>query len=200
LFFLKGLVIGFSIAAPVGPIGVLCIRRTLSQGKLYGLISGLGAASADSVYGIIAGLGLTFITNFLIEQQFWLHLVGGLFLCYLGIKTVISEASENPATAQGQHLLGAYSSVFLLTLTNPMTILSFVDIFAGLGLSQTNEVSVLTLVLGVFTGSGLWWFILSNVVGLFKQVLKRETLTWINRLSAVIIFLFGVYSIFGLLH
>jgi threonine/homoserine/homoserine lactone efflux protein len=200
LFFLKGLVIGFSIAAPVGPIGVLCIRRTLSQGKLYGLISGLGAASADSVYGIIAGLGLTFITNFLIEQQFWLHLVGGLFLCYLGIKTVISEASENPATAQGQHLLGAYSSVFLLTLTNPMTILSFVGIFAGLGLSQTNEVSVLTLVLGVFTGSGLWWFILSNVVGLFKQVLKRETLTWINRLSAVIIFLFGVYSIFGLLH
>ncbi|MDQ0116776.1 threonine/homoserine/homoserine lactone efflux protein [Paenibacillus harenae] len=94
---LKGLAIGFSIAAPVGPIGVLVIKRTLSQGRVYGLLSGLGAASADAVFGLIAGLGLSFITNFLVGQQFWFHLAGGAFLCYLGIKTIMSAASENPA-------------------------------------------------------------------------------------------------------
>jgi threonine/homoserine/homoserine lactone efflux protein len=200
LMFLKGLVIGFSIAAPVGPIGVLIIRRTLSQRRVYGLLSGLGAASADAVFGLIAGLGLSFITNFLIGQQFWFHLAGGSFLCYLGIKTAMSVASENPAKVQGQQLFGAYSSVFLLTLTNPITILSFIGIFAGLGLSQPNATSALTLVLGVFSGSGLWWLILSTLVGLVKKVLKKESLTWINRLSGLIILLFGVYSMLSLLR
>jgi threonine/homoserine/homoserine lactone efflux protein len=200
LVFLKGLVIGFSIAAPVGPIGVLVIKRTLSQGRIYGIVSGVGAASADAVYGLIAGLGLTFITKFFIEHQFWFHLTGGVFLCYLGIKIAISKASENPAQVQGQHLFGDYASVFLLTLTNPMTILSFVGIFSGLGLSQANEESVVILVLGVFIGSGIWWLILCFVVGLFKESLKKQTLIWINRLSGLIIFLFGIYSFWGLLH
>ncbi|MBV7508915.1 LysE family translocator [Bacillus sp. sid0103] len=199
LVFLKGLVIGFSIAAPVGPIGVLVIKRTLGQGRIYGIVSGVGAASADALYGLIAGLGLTVITSFFIGQQFWFHLAGGAFLCYLGVKIAISEASENPARVQGQHL-GAYSSVFLLTLTNPMTILSFVGIFSGLGLTQANEGSVVTLVLGVFMGSGIWWLLLCFVVGLFKEVLKKQTLIWINRLSGLIIFLFGIYSFWGLLH
>ncbi|MGG3470058.1 LysE family translocator [Neobacillus pocheonensis] len=196
--FLKGILIGFSIAAPVGPIGVLVIKRTLSQGRIYGIVSGVGAASADAVYGLIAGLGLTFITNFFIGQQFWFHLVGGAFLCYLGIKIAISEASENPARVQGQHLFGAYSSVFLLTLTNPITILSFVGIFSGIGLTQASEGSVVTLVLGVFIGSGIWWLLLCFVVGLFREVLKKPILIWINRLSGLIIFLFGIYSFWGL--
>lgn len=200
LLLLKGLVIGLSIAAPVGPIGVLVIRRTLAQGRVYGLLSGLGAASADAVYGLIAGLGLSFITNFLIGQTFWFHIVGGLFLCYLGIKTALSEASENPARVEGRQLFGAYSSVFFLTLTNPLTILSFVGIFAGLGLSQSSVTSALTLVLGVFSGSGLWWFILSILVTLLNKVIKKESLTWINRLSGLIILSFGVYSILSLFH
>lgn len=198
--FLKGLVIGFSIAAPVGPIGVLVIRRTLSQGRVYGLLSGLGAASADAMFGIIAGFGLTFITNFMIEQQFWFHLAGGFFLFYLGIKTALSQASENPAKVQGQQLIGAYSSVFFLTLTNPITILSFIGIFAGLGLAQTSVSSALTLVIGVFSGSVLWWLVLSTLVGLFRKFLKKESLTWINRLSGLIILLFGVYSLLSLLR
>ena len=200
LVFLKALVIGFSIAAPVGPIGVLVIKRTLGQGRIYGIVSGVGAASADAVYGLIAGLSLTFITNFFIGQQFWFHLAGGAFLCYLGIKIAISEATENPVRVQGQHLLGAYSSVFLLTLTNPMTILSFVGIFSGLGLTQANEGSVVTLVLGVFMGSGIWWLFLCFVVGLFKDMLKKQILIWINRLSGLILFLFGIYSFWGLLR
>lgn len=198
--FIKGLLIGFSIAAPVGPIGVLVIKRTLGQGRIYGIVSGIGAASADAVYGLIAGLGLTFITNFFIGLQFWFHLAGGVFLCYLGIKIAISEASENPARVQGKHLFGAYSSVFLLTLTNPITVLSFVGIFSGLGLTQANEGSVVTMVLGVFIGSGIWWLLLCFVVGLFREVLKKQIFKWINRLSGLIIFLFGIYSFWGLLH
>ena len=89
--FLRGLIMGISIAAPVGPIGVLCIRRTLAQGKLAGFISGLGAATADAIYGIIAGFGITFISGFLIAQARWLSLVGGLFLCFLGIRTFLSD-------------------------------------------------------------------------------------------------------------
>lgn len=198
--FIKGLLIGFSIAAPVGPIGVLVIKRTLGQGRIYGIVSGIGAASADAVYGLIAGLGLTFITNFFIGLQFWFHLAGGVFLCYLGIKIAISEASENPARVQGKHLFGAYSSVFLLTLTNPITVLSFVGIFSGLGLTQANEGSVVTMVLGVFIGSGIWWLLLCFVVGFFREVLKKQIFKWINRLSGLIIFIFGIYSFWGLLH
>src|SRR5215212_10024460 len=120
---LKGLLIGFSIAAPVGPIGVLCIRRTLAQGRAAGLVSGLGAASADAVYGCIAGFGLTFISGLLISQQGWLRLIGGGFLLYLGIKTLLSRPAEQPASAGGTGLARAYASTQLLTLTNPATIL-----------------------------------------------------------------------------
>ncbi|WP_317969520.1 LysE family transporter [Paenibacillus sp. CCS19] len=196
---MKGIVIGFSIAAPVGPIGVLVIRRTLAQGRVNGLLSGLGAASADAVYGLVAGLGLSIVMNFLLGLQFWLHLVGGLFLCYLGVRTFRSIASDTPASAQGRHLFGAYSSVFLLTLTNPITILSFIGIFSGLGPAQTSSASALTLVVGVFTGSALWWLILSALVGLFNKHLNVQSLTWINRLSGLIILSFGAYALLSLL-
>ena len=133
---LKGLLIGFSIAAPVGPIGVLCIRRTLVQGRAAGLVSGLGAASADAVYGSIAAFGLSFVSGLLISQQSWLKLIGGAFLCYLGIRTLLAQPAERAAAAGGMGLAGAYSSTFFLTLTNPTTILSFVAVFAGLGLAS----------------------------------------------------------------
>jgi len=199
LVFLKGLIIGFSIAAPVGPIGLLVIRRTLAEGRVVGLLSGLGAASADAVYGLIAGLGLSVIIHFLLGQQVWLQLLGGLFLCYLGAKTAFSTASENPAKVQSKHFFGAYLSVFFLTLTNPVTILSFIAIFAGLGLTQSQATSTFTLVLGVFLGSGLWWLILSFLVGFFKEFLKTQALSWINRISGIIIFLYGAYPLISLI-
>ena len=113
--FLRGLVIGFSIAAPVGPIGVLCIRRTLAEGQMYGLVSGLGAATADALYGCVAAFGLTFISSFLIGYKLLLSLIGGLFLLYLGIKTLLSQPAEDAAKAEGKGLPGAYASTFLLT-------------------------------------------------------------------------------------
>ncbi|MGE5377749.1 MAG: LysE/ArgO family amino acid transporter [Bacteroidota bacterium] len=199
--FLRGLVIGFSIAAPVGPIGVLCIRRTLAEGQLYGLVSGLGAATADALYGCVAAFGLTFISGFLIGHKLWLSLIGGLFLLYLGIKTLLSKPAEDAARAEGKGLLGAYASTFLLTVTNPMTILSFVAIFAALGLGSTtgSYASALILVLGVFCGSATWWLLLSGGVGLFRNKFNARGLLWVNRISGAIITLFGIIALGGLL-
>jgi threonine/homoserine/homoserine lactone efflux protein len=196
-FLLRGLLIGFSIAAPVGPIGVLCIRRTLADGRAAGLVSGLGAATADAIYGVIAGFGLTFISSFLVSQQFWLGLVGGLFLCYLGIKTGLSKPAEQAASAKGTGLLGAYVSTFLLTVTNPMTILSFAAIFAGLGLASTSGTygSASVLVVGVFLGSALWWLLLSGGVGLFREKFNTNGLHWVNRISGIIITGFGLFAL-----
>jgi threonine/homoserine/homoserine lactone efflux protein len=199
--FFRGLVIGFSIAAPVGPIGVLCIRRTLTDGQIAGLVSGLGAATADGMYGCVAGFGLTFISGVLINQQMWLRLFGGLFLCYLGIKTLLSQPAEQAARAGGSGLLSAYASTFLLTVTNPLTILSFAAIFAGLGLANASGsyASALILVLGVFLGSALWWLFLSGGVGLFRDKFNRQGLLWVNRISGVIITAFGMIALGGLL-
>jgi threonine/homoserine/homoserine lactone efflux protein len=200
--FLRGLIIGFSIAAPVGPIGVLCIRRTLAEGRASGFISGLGAATADAIYGCIAGFGLTFISSFLISQQLWFRVIGGTFLCYLGIKTLLARPAEKAASAKGYGLAGAYASTFLLTLTNPMTILSFAAIFAGLGVGSTggNYVFAGLLVLGVFLGSAAWWLILSGVVGVFRTKFDISRLRWVNRISGIIITGFGVLAFLSLIR
>ncbi len=200
VFLLRGLLIGLSIAAPVGPIGVLCIRRTLAAGRVYGLVSGLGAATADAFYGSVAGFGLTFLSSFLIEQRFWLKLIGGLFLCYLGIRTFLAQPAERAAAAKSSGLTGAYASTLLLTLTNPTTILSFAAIFAGLGLASVSGsyVSSGLLVLGVFLGSALWWFLLSGGISLFRGKLGTRQLRWINRLSGGIILAFGVLALASL--
>ncbi|MGB5932052.1 MAG: LysE family transporter [Anaerolineae bacterium] len=199
-FLLRGLIMGFSIAAPVGPIGVLCIRRTLAEGRASGLVSGLGAATADAIYGCIAGFGLTFISSILIGQQVWLRLIGGAFLCYLGLKTFLARPAKEVASAEGNGLVGAYASTFFLTLTNPMTILSFAAIFAGLGVASVsgNYISAAVLVLGVFIGSALWWLILSGVVGVFRAKFSPHGLRWANRISGVIITGFGLLALLSL--
>jgi threonine/homoserine/homoserine lactone efflux protein len=199
-FFLRGLAIGFSIAAPVGPIGVLCIRRTLAEGRAPGLVSGLGAATADAFYGCVAGFGLTFISNILIGQQLWIRLIGGMFLCYLGLKTFFASPARQAAPIEGKGLVVAYTSTLVLTLTNPLTILSFAAIFAGLGVASTegSYISAAVLVLGVFMGSALWWFILSFVVGLVKTKLNITGLQWVNRISGIIIAGFGLVALLRL--
>lgn len=188
-----GLLIGFSIAAPVGPIGVLCIRRTLAFGPISGLLSGLGAASADAMYGATAAFGLTMVSTLLVNQQGWLKLVGGLFLCYLGVRTLLAPPAPSDVAGGSKNLAGNYTSTFFLTLTNPATILSFAAIFAGLGLGsqQHDYLSAGLLVLGVFSGSALWWLTLSGLVGLFRKKLNSRGLRWVNRISGLIIAGFG---------
>ncbi len=194
----KGISIGFAIAAPVGPIGVLCIRRTIAQGRKIGLVSGLGAASADLIYGCIAGFGLTFISQFLVEQQNILGLVGGIFLLYLGIKTFFTKASQEPIENTEKGLFSAYLSTFFLTLTNPLTILSFVAIFAGMGIvnADGDYLSALLLVSGVFVGSMLWWMLLSGGASFFQKKMNEKGLSWLNKISGVIIASFGVVALF----
>ena len=199
-FFLKGIIIGFSIAAPVGPIGVLCIRRTLAQGRLAGLVSGLGAATADLFYGCVAAFGLTFISQFLIDQEMWLRLLGGLFLLYLGIKTFLAKGGGEAIAEKKSGLLNSYLSTFFLTLTNPLTILSFAAIFAGLGIVNTggDYFSALILVAGVFSGSAIWWFFLSAGASFFQKKIDAQGLAWINRISGAIITIFGLVALSGL--
>ena len=196
MIFLKGLIIGISIAAPVGPIGVLCIQRTIANGKLNGLITGLGAASADAVYGFIAAFGLTFISNFLVARQTWFHLIGGGFLVYLGIRAFFSTPGNASLSMRSQNHAAAYGTTFLLTLSNPMTILSFAAIFSGFGLvdSSIHYSSAAMMVIGVFLGSAFWWLLLSSGTNLFRNRLN-ERLSWVNKLSGIVIAAFGVAAI-----
>ena len=195
--WLNEFVIGISIAAPVGPISVLCIRRTLAEGRLFGIVSGLGGATGDAIYGCVAGFGLTFISNFLIDQQAWLRLIGGLFLCYLGVKTLLVKPAKRAASSKGNGLIGAYASTFFLTLRNPMTILSFVAIFTGLGLASTggNSMSAGALVLGVFVGSSFWLAILCSGVDVFREKFDLRRPQWLNRISGAIITVFGLVAL-----
>jgi threonine/homoserine/homoserine lactone efflux protein len=197
---LSGVIIGFSIAAPVGPIGVLCIRRTLAEGRLHGLVSGLGAATADAFYGCIAAFGLAFVSDFLVQQQVWLRVVGGAFLLFLGVRTILAKPKEKPQDSKKLGLAGSYGSTFLLTLTNPVTIISFAAVFASLGLGSTagDYGSAALLVLSVFAGSAAWWLILSGSVSLLRAKVTPRVLLWINRISGAIILGFGVVTLVSL--
>ncbi len=199
-YFVRGLIIGFSIAAPVGPIGILCIRRSLADGVRTGLVLGLGAATADAMYGVVAGFGLTFVSDLLLGHRTALGLGGGAFLCYLGAKTFFAKPADQPAAVKGSGLLAAYFPTVLLTLTNPMTILSFVAVFAGFGLagSTPNYSAASALVAGVFGGSALWWVLLSGGVSLYRSRLTPAWMQAINRVSGAVIFAFGLYPLMRL--
>lgn len=197
VLLLKGIIIGFALALPIGPVGILCIRKTITRGHLPGMIIGFGAATADAMYGCVAALGLTFISDLLVTQHMWLRLIGGAFLLYLGIKTFLTHPVEEMPQANGRGLLGTYVSTLLLTLTNPLTIFAFLGVFAALGLRNGNlgYGSAATLVSGVFLGSALWFFTLSYGVTLFRKKINSTGLGWINRISGLLIILFGIIAI-----
>jgi threonine/homoserine/homoserine lactone efflux protein len=201
-FLFKGLVIGFSVAAPIGPIGVLCIRRTLAGSFVSGVTSGLGAAAADAVYGSVAAFGLTAVASFLVGQRLVLGLAGGALLCLLGYRVFVSGAARGPgdagrtAPAKSPDMWRGFLSTFFLTITNPMPILFFIAIFAGAGLAAPDDYfSAGSLVVGVFAGSALWWLILCAGTDLFRQMISDRTMRIINYLAGVVIAGFGVYSI-----
>jgi threonine/homoserine/homoserine lactone efflux protein len=191
---LTGGIVGFSIAAPVGPIGALTIRRTLAQGRALGLLTGLGAATADAAYGAVAAFGLTFVTSFLLQQQAWLSLAGGAFLCCLGIMTFLAVPAAAAHAAPARSLAAAYGSTLLLTLANPATILSFMAIYAGvgLGLGPRDYHAALAFVAGVFAGSALWWLLLCFAVGSVRDRVSPAALRWVNRFSGLILAGFGI--------
>lgn len=195
---LKGLILGFSIAAPVGPIGVLCIRRSLIHGRLAGFLSGLGAATADGLYGMLAAFGLAAALNNVDQDSGWLlglRIISGLFLGYLAIKTMLSRPATEAANAKADNLWAMYGSTLFLTLTNPLTILSFATVFAGLGITAYGWDSV-WLVVGVTMGSALWWLLLSGGVSLLRERVQAYSI-WINRISGLIILGFALAVLVG---
>ncbi len=193
IFFLKGLIIGFAMAVPIGPLGIMCIRKTLAEGHSRGLIIGLGAATADALYGSIAAFGLTFISDVIASQHFWLRLVGGGLLLFLGIRTFRARRKDEIIPFDNKGLLGSYISSFLLALTNPVTIFAFVAVFAAFGLGhRIIIISACMLALGVFTGSCLWFMTLGYVATSFRKKLDSGGLRWVNRISGVLIILSGV--------
>jgi threonine/homoserine/homoserine lactone efflux protein len=200
IYFLKGLIIGFAMAVPIGPIGIMCIRKTLAEGHPRGLIVGLGAATADSLYGSIAAFGLTFVSDVIASQHFWLRLVGGGLLLFLGISTFRVKRKDPVIPSDNEDLLGSYVSAFFLALTNPVTIFAFVAVFAAFGLGhRLIVISACILVLGVFTGSCLWFLALGYVATLFRKKLDSTGLRWVNRISGSLIILSGVAALVSLL-
>jgi len=193
--WLRGIGLGFAIAAPVGPIGLLCIRRTLKDGWSSGLLSGLGAASADAVYGSLAAFGLTAVYTWLAGLQVWIQMVGALFVIGLGIQTFRTPPARDAAAGDaGSGHVRAYFSTLLLTLSNPMTVLSFLAIFAGLDLAPGEQrwEEGLYLVSGVFLGSSLWWLILSSGMHVLRGKLQGGWLRGINFAVGIGLVIFGM--------
>ena len=193
---LRGFILGFSIAAAVGPISLLVIRRTLAEGRLYGLLSGLGVATADATYAAIAAFGLGAITNALVNARQVLGLVGGVFLLWLARQTNRAPPTDaaTVSTRRGGYA-GAYLSILGLTMANPMTILSFGALFAGLGVTSGATGDAAVLVLGVLVGSTSWWVVLTTVVGTMRA---RVTPAWTHRInvgSGVVIGAFAIVAI-----
>ncbi len=198
--FLKGLAFGFLLAATVGPMWILCFRRTLAHGRLFGFVSGMGVATADALYGSMAAFGLTAVSGFLLAQKFWLAAIGGAFLCWLGAKTLLSHPGDRPADVPAGSLAVAYTSTFALTLTNPATILAFVAIFAGLGLAaSTSYAEAALVVLGVVIGSAFWWTVLAVGAGLLRKRAGPRLLRTINIVAGVSILAFGIHTLGTLL-
>lgn len=195
--FLQGLLIGLAIAVPVGPIGFLCLRRTLVYGRLTGFVSGLGAATADALYGAMAALGLTAISGFLMGIERWLQVGGGIFLVALGLKTALARPPRAGDDAPPQRsLTAAFISTFALTLANPVTLIAFVAIFAGLGLHAAHSVlAAVMMIAGVFTGSGLWWLALSYGAGALFARLHANALRVLHIVAGSCIVALGVWQL-----
>ena len=198
--FIKGIFVGFAMAIPIGPIGIMCIRKTLTEGRLRGLIIGLGAATADLLYGCVAAFGLTMISNTLVSQRIWIRLVGGALLLFLGIRTFRAQPANPNIPIISSGILRSYLTTVFLTLTNPLTIFAFIAVFAALGLGNgLGYFSASALVAGVFIGSGLWFLLLSSGVTLFRKKLDLVGLRWVNRIAGVLIIISGIIAIVSLL-
>jgi threonine/homoserine/homoserine lactone efflux protein len=199
IFIIKGIIIGISVSAPLGPIGVLCIQRTLNKGFKSGFISGFGAAVADIIYAVIAGFSITFISDFLIENQTYFRIIGGLFLIFIGYRIF----SSNPAAqirklrTRGNNYYRDFLTSFLVTVSNPITILAFGAIFASFNLidKETGSIPIVVLILAIFSGAILWWLCLILIVTIFKQRIRLRNLLWINRITGILIIIFALVVI-----
>lgn len=190
-----GALVGFSIAVPVGPVGLLCIRRSLSDGRLAGFVTGMGAAAADTLYGLAAAFSLTALTNFLVDHRTSFQLFGGLFMLGLGVATLRSRPVASTADRPAHHAGIAFVSAFAITATNPMTVFAFIGIFAGLNHAAADTLASMRLVLGVFLGSAAWWLILSNGAAHFSRKLRSGGFRALNLIAGTGIVLIALWQL-----
>jgi threonine/homoserine/homoserine lactone efflux protein len=218
-FFFKGLMVGFLVAAPVGPVAIMCIHRTIAHGRLAGYVCGLGATLADTVFGAIAALGLGFLATELIANQTWFRIGGGTLLVALGLRLAFSkhltrraeaqereeerdgEANETAAPSSSQGIddhIGNLASSFAVMITNPITLLSFAAIFAAIDIAEIGEKTLwaFSLVAGVFVGGALWWTILITVSSLFRHRINEQGILWVSRGAGALVLIFGIVILF----
>lgn len=191
--FIKGFIVSFAMAVPIGPVGILCIRKTLAEGHVRGRIIGLAAATADLLYGCVAAFGLTVISGLFADQLIWLRPVGAVILLVVGISVFRARPADPEARITGGGLLRSYASTILLTLTNPLTMFGFLAAFAALGLGNgLGMASASVLVSGVFAGTCSWFFVLILGASIFRKRVSVLGLRWVNRIAGVLIMLSSV--------
>lgn len=197
--FIKGIIIGLLISAPLGPIGIMCIQRTLNRGYMSGFVSGLGAAAADIIFAVIAGFGLTIIINFIEEKHLYFQILGGLFVLYIGYRIF----NTNPVKQLKLQRLNKtrlshdFASVFLLTISNPMAILLFIAIMAALKVAHSllSYFELSTLIAGIAGGAISWWFILAYLANRFRKKIRLKNIWWLNKITGSVVFIFGLVVI-----
>jgi len=195
MLFLKSFILGLSVSAPVGPIGLLCIQRTLNKGKSAGFITGFGAVTANLIYASIAAFGFTVVSSFLLEQELYIKLFGSIFLLCLGVKTFLKKPARSAANLEGGTLLGMFLSTFFLMITNPIAIINFVAMFTGLGFNSnaSSMTSAFVLISGVFIGSSIWWVFLSFLISIFRNKITPH-LSLVNKLAGSLIILLAIFT------
>ena len=195
--FIQGILIGLFVSIPMGPVGVLCIQRTLQQGRLSGFVSGLGAATADTMFAGIAGLGLTLVSDFFQEQKTWIMLVGAVILIVLGLRMFFRNTIKQVRAYKYKqsNLISDFVSIFALTITNPLTIIFYGIVFASFDMVQDNITSLQIILLGIFLGAMSIWFVLSTFVNLFRKHFRLRIIFYINKTVGIIIIIFGIIAV-----
>jgi len=198
-FFWKGIIVGLMVSVPLGPIGLLCIQRTLNKGRRSGFVSGLGASAADTIFALIAGFGITYIIEFIREQHIYFQAIGGVIIIILGIHVFFTNPIQQLRMQRmsKSRLSQDFLSVFIIMITNPMAILFFLAIFAGMNVhpDKTNLLTLIFVVSGVFAGSAAWWFLISAFVNFWRDRFRLKIIWWMNKLAGVSIFILGIASI-----
>ncbi|MCZ6685497.1 MAG: LysE family translocator [Candidatus Dadabacteria bacterium] len=199
--FFKGFLVGIIISAPIGPVGALCIQRTMSNGRLSGILSGIGAAVGDSIFAVIAVFGLTFISGFLDEKEAWFRIAGGIILLYFGLRVYLSKPQDSSNQDNEVNHFGTFGSALLLTISNPLVILSIIAVFAVLGIVNptSSYPSTALLILGVFSGAVFLWIITCHILSNYRTRMGQKGVLLINRITGLFILACGGYAFLSLL-
>jgi threonine/homoserine/homoserine lactone efflux protein len=201
-FLFKGLFLGLLVSVPLGPVGVMCIQRTINRGLKSGIVSGLGAAAADTFYAIIAGVGFGFIVSFINREKYWIQLIGAIVILAIAVKTFYTNPAVELRNQRNKKKkpMEEFLSVFFITLSNPVPFFVFLASFAGFNMmdENTNYLSGILLIGGIFTGAIAWWYILSLVISKFRSRIRLKNIWWLNKIMGVIIFICGLFVLYKL--